>query len=109
MSTTVVSSGLSSPSTAPLGVTTTWSPVRALTLPAVAWTRPSRPSRRQASATASRAASTTWSLLRANSRLRRRHPRYRHAVGRAAHVVEAGYLEEEIGRASGREREWYGL
>src|SRR3954453_4030626 len=94
MSTTLVSSGLRSARTAPVGVTITWSSTRALTFPAVAWTRPSLASRRQASATASRAASIEGSLFVVQRRLRRRHPGYRHAVGRAAHVVEPGELEE---------------
>src|SRR3954462_1828834 len=94
MSTTVVSSGLRSASTAPVGVTTTWSSTRTLTLPAVACTRPSRPSRRQPSATASRACSTALSLFVRQRRLRRSHARDRHPEGRTAHVVEAGELEE---------------
>src|SRR3954470_4407553 len=58
-STTAICSARISPKTPPVGVTTTWSSTRMLTLPAVPTTRPSAASRAHADATCSRAASST--------------------------------------------------
>src|SRR3954466_8928912 len=56
-STTLMSSGATRSNVQPVGVTTTWSPARTLTLPAVPRTRPRDESVRQASASASRSVS----------------------------------------------------